>query len=137
MKKDDYGFYGKGIDGYVHYKQAFDETQKSASGRTSTKTNSSCNNGSSLCTILDKHMLVIVAITVIDGGLALIIFFLYHVYLYMRCLISRCRKVILEVGNLIQHDFSADCDCHYRWPGWIEQMNAVRILGSMSKKLFT
>ena len=22
MKKDDYGFYGKGIDGYVHYKQA-------------------------------------------------------------------------------------------------------------------
>ena len=23
MKKDDYGFYGKGIDGYVHYKQAF------------------------------------------------------------------------------------------------------------------
>ncbi|MGN1008166.1 MAG: hypothetical protein ACI4PV_04400 [Butyricicoccus sp.] len=28
MKKDDYGFYGKGIDGYVHYKQAFEETQK-------------------------------------------------------------------------------------------------------------
>ena len=28
MKKNDYGFYGKGIDGYVHYKQAFDESQK-------------------------------------------------------------------------------------------------------------
>ncbi len=28
MKKGDYGFYGKGIDGYVHYKQAFDESQK-------------------------------------------------------------------------------------------------------------
>lgn len=29
MKKDDFGFYGKGINGYVHYKQSFDETQKS------------------------------------------------------------------------------------------------------------
>lgn len=28
MKNDDYGFYGKGIDGYVHYKQSFDEIQK-------------------------------------------------------------------------------------------------------------
>lgn len=28
MKKGDYGFYGKGIDGYVHYMQAFNETQK-------------------------------------------------------------------------------------------------------------
>ena len=74
MKKDDYGFYGKGINGYVHYKQAFDETQKSAPGRVSTKTNASCNNGSSLYTILDNICLVIGAITV-DGGLALIIFF--------------------------------------------------------------
>ena len=30
MKKDDYGFYGKGIDGYVHYKQAFDEMHRTA-----------------------------------------------------------------------------------------------------------
>ena len=83
MKKDDYGFYGKGIDGYVHYKRAFDETQKSAPGRTSTKTNSSCNNGSSSSTILDNICLAIGAITVIGGGLALIIYFLYHVYLCM------------------------------------------------------
>lgn len=31
MKNDDYGFYGKGTSGYVHYKQAFDESQKSKS----------------------------------------------------------------------------------------------------------
>lgn len=28
MKKDDYGFYGKGLDGYAHYRQAFDQTQR-------------------------------------------------------------------------------------------------------------
>lgn len=28
VKNNDYGFYGKGLDGYVHYKQAFDESQK-------------------------------------------------------------------------------------------------------------
>lgn len=28
MKKDDFGFYGKGLDGYVHYKQSFDQTQR-------------------------------------------------------------------------------------------------------------
>ncbi len=27
-KKDDYGYFGKGTEGYVHYKQAFDESQK-------------------------------------------------------------------------------------------------------------
>lgn len=27
-KQDDYGYFGKGIDGYVHYKQAFDESLK-------------------------------------------------------------------------------------------------------------
>lgn len=31
MKNDDYGFYGKGTSGYVHYKQPFDESQKSKS----------------------------------------------------------------------------------------------------------
>ena len=25
-KKDDYGYFGTGIDGYVHYKQAFDQS---------------------------------------------------------------------------------------------------------------
>ncbi|MGI6182039.1 MAG: hypothetical protein ACOYIE_08185 [Agathobaculum sp.] len=29
MKNDDFGFYGKGIDGYVHYRQAMDESNKS------------------------------------------------------------------------------------------------------------
>lgn len=29
MKKDDFGFYGKGTEGYVHYRQAMDESNKS------------------------------------------------------------------------------------------------------------
>ncbi|MDO5142255.1 MAG: hypothetical protein Q4D31_04475 [Eubacteriales bacterium] len=36
MKKDDYGYFGKGLDGYAHYKQAFDQTHRSdapSSGR--------------------------------------------------------------------------------------------------------
>lgn len=33
MKKDDYGPYGEGIDGYVHYKQAFDRAQGSSGRR--------------------------------------------------------------------------------------------------------
>ncbi len=28
MDKKDYGFYGKGLDGYVHYKQSFDRIGK-------------------------------------------------------------------------------------------------------------
>lgn len=39
MKKDDYGFYGKGIDGYVHYKQAFDEMHKSPASHSSHRIN--------------------------------------------------------------------------------------------------
>ncbi len=31
MKKDDFGFYGKGIDGYVHYRQAMEESKQSRS----------------------------------------------------------------------------------------------------------
>lgn len=30
MKKDDYGFYGKGLDGYVHYRQGMQEAQRNA-----------------------------------------------------------------------------------------------------------
>ena len=30
MKKDDYGFYGKGLDGYVHYRQGMEEAERSA-----------------------------------------------------------------------------------------------------------
>ncbi len=30
MKKDDYGFYGKGLDGYVHYWQGMQEAQRNA-----------------------------------------------------------------------------------------------------------
>ena len=29
---DDYGPYGSGLDGYVHYMQAFNETQKGGGG---------------------------------------------------------------------------------------------------------
>lgn len=28
MKKDDYGFYGKGLDGYVHYRQGMEEAER-------------------------------------------------------------------------------------------------------------
>ena len=80
MKKDDYGFYGKGIDGYVHYKQAFDETQKAAPRQTSRKTPVSHNADSPVDKALDTICLVIGAVTVIGGGLALIIYFLYCVY---------------------------------------------------------
>lgn len=30
MKNDDYGFYGKGLDGYVHYRQGMQEAARSA-----------------------------------------------------------------------------------------------------------
>ena len=30
MKKDDYGFYGKGLDGYVHYRQGMQEAAHNA-----------------------------------------------------------------------------------------------------------
>ena len=33
-KKNDYGFYGSGLDGYVHYKQSFDRTRDIASAPT-------------------------------------------------------------------------------------------------------
>ncbi len=29
---DDFGFYGKGLDGYVHYKQSFDSINKGGGG---------------------------------------------------------------------------------------------------------
>lgn len=48
---DDYGFYGKGLDGYVHYKQAFDESQKGSSGGGPKKGNNNNNNGGKGCAI--------------------------------------------------------------------------------------
>lgn len=30
MKNDDYGFYGKGLDGYVHYLQGMNEAARHA-----------------------------------------------------------------------------------------------------------
>ena len=30
MKKDDYGFYGSGLDGYVHYRQGMAESARNA-----------------------------------------------------------------------------------------------------------
>lgn len=30
MKNDDYGFYGKGLDSYVHYRQGMQEAQRNA-----------------------------------------------------------------------------------------------------------
>ena len=34
-KKDDYGYFGTGIDGYVHYKQTFDQSFHEGNGVTS------------------------------------------------------------------------------------------------------
>ena len=72
MKKDDYGFYGKGIDGYVHCKQAFDEMHKSPASHSSHRINSrhSYTSGGSWDT----------PFTIIGSGLALILYFPYLVY---------------------------------------------------------
>lgn len=35
MDKKDYGFYGKGLDGYVHYKQSFDRIGKKSADASS------------------------------------------------------------------------------------------------------
>ena len=71
MKKDDYGFYGKGIDGYVHYKQAFDEMHKSSASHSSHRINPrhSYTSGDSWDTLFT----IIGGVFVIGGGLALII----------------------------------------------------------------
>ena len=78
MKKDDYGFYGKGIDGYVHYNQAFDEMHKSSASHSSHRINPrhSYTSGDSWDTLFT----IIGGVFVIGGGLALIIYFLYLVY---------------------------------------------------------
>lgn len=39
---DDYGFYGREIDGYVHYNQAFNESQKSGAGGPNPSSSSGC-----------------------------------------------------------------------------------------------
>ena len=38
----DFGPYGKGLDGYVHYMQAFNETQKGGGGGRKPSSNSGC-----------------------------------------------------------------------------------------------
>ena len=86
MKKDDYGFYGKGIDGYVHYKQAFDEMHKSPASHSSHRINprhsyTSGDSWDTLFTIIGgMRKSRRVNVCVIGGGLALIIYFLYLVY---------------------------------------------------------
>ena len=66
MKKDDYGFYGKGIDGYVHYKQAFDEMHKSSASHSSHRINPrhSYTSGDSWDTLFT----IIGGVFVIGGG---------------------------------------------------------------------
>ena len=102
MKKDDYGFYGKGIDGYVHYKQAFDEMHKSPASHSSHRINPrhSYTSGDSWDTLFSRSVKQLDGaqvfgsveeflgfaekaegkVFVIGGGLALIIYFLYLVY---------------------------------------------------------
>jgi hypothetical protein len=37
MNNDDYGYFGKGTEGYIHYKQAFDESFKNNTPSTGRK----------------------------------------------------------------------------------------------------
>lgn len=73
MKKDDYdfGFYGKGLDGYVHYKQAFDEINKSSPSRPTKKRNPQPPSTSD--DLWDSFSVVFGGIVTIGGGLALLI----------------------------------------------------------------
>lgn len=38
----DYGYFGKGLDGYVHYKQAFDRSSRSSGGGPGPDRNAGC-----------------------------------------------------------------------------------------------
>jgi hypothetical protein len=38
MNNDDYGYFGKGTEGYIHYKQAFDESFKNNASSTYRRT---------------------------------------------------------------------------------------------------
>lgn len=42
MKNNDYGYFGKGPEGYVHYMQAVNEAQKSGGGGRRPPRNSGC-----------------------------------------------------------------------------------------------
>ena len=44
MAKNDYGFYGNGLSGYVHYKQSFDRTQNSSCKSSTSHSADSHNN---------------------------------------------------------------------------------------------
>lgn len=39
---DDFGYFGKGTDGYIHYMQAFNETQKGGGGGRKPSSNNGC-----------------------------------------------------------------------------------------------
>lgn len=42
--KNDFGFYGKGLDGYVHYKQSFDRINSSSNQNNSDKSRNNKND---------------------------------------------------------------------------------------------
>ena len=68
MSDDDYGIYGKGAEGYAHYMQAFDESQKGPSGGGPKRSNNDGNNSSGC--ILSVVLVVIIYLiikTITDG----------------------------------------------------------------------
>ena len=61
MKNDDYGYFGKGVDGYIHYMQFFNETQKGGGRGQKPSSNGGCLT--SILYILDFIIIVIVLLT--------------------------------------------------------------------------
>lgn len=59
MGNDDYGHFGKGTEGYIHYMQAFNETQKGGGGRKPSQ-NSGC-----LTTIISVITIMFIAVALI------------------------------------------------------------------------
>ena len=58
---DDYGFYGKGFEGYSHYMQEFDGSNKGSSGGGPRK-NKNGNNNAGGCIVIIVLALLIYAI---------------------------------------------------------------------------
>ena len=58
---DDYGPYGSGLDGYVHYTQAVDESQKGGGGGRGPSSNGGC-----LTSIISVMAFVFIVVALFD-----------------------------------------------------------------------
>jgi hypothetical protein len=69
MCDGDYGIYGKGFEGYSHYMQAFEESQKGSSGGGPRKSNNG-NSDNSGCIVAAVLMVLIYIIikTIIENS---------------------------------------------------------------------